>query len=426
MVENLNIVFGYLKFFVQETWWFFFWLALLVTFKSAWLYWRNLIYKRDWNSKMVLLELNIPREIQKNARAMAQVLRSIHTLGNAPGDIKEKYIEGMIPGWFSFEMVSFGGEVHFYVRCAGNKKDLVKSAFLSYYQDLEIVEVDDYVDRLPADSNALQREGYKMYATELILNKPAIYPIKTFLDFEVPDEDIQLVDPISSFLEILGNIKSDEFVGLQFNASPGGFDWADEFTPLLEDLRSSKQGDAPAAPGEFTEFAMKSPGQIKTLKAVEEKMSESIFNTVPRIVYISPKEVYFDGFARQGLMGAFSQYGTLDMNSFGNNWSADIRTQIWSSPYIAPGYRGKKRQKRIYEAFITRDMPTNEWFGKILSPRSYSKPIILSVSEMATLFHPPTSVVLTAPHMPRIDSRKAGPPAGLPIFDNEDQLGKFT
>jgi hypothetical protein len=49
----------------------------------------------------------------------------------------------------------------------------------------------------------------------------------------------------------------------------------------------------------------------------------------------------------------------------------------------------------------------------------------MNVEGLATLFHPPTSVVLTAPHIRRVESRKTGPPAGLAIFGEEGEIEKY-
>ena len=49
----------------------------------------------------------------------------------------------------------------------------------------------------------------------------------------------------------------------------------------------------------------------------------------------------------------------------------------------------------------------------------------LNTEEVATLFHPPPVVALTAPHIRRVESRKTGPPAGLPIFGDEGDIERF-
>ena len=62
----------------------------------------------------------------------------------------------------------------------------------------------------------------------------------------------------------------------------------------------------------------------------------------------------------------------------------------------------------------------------ILNWNIHSKTFELNTESLATLFHPPTRIVLTAPHMVRVESRKTGPPAGLAIFGDEEKIEKFV
>ena len=48
-------------------------------------------------------------------------------------------------------------------------------------------------------------------------------------------------------------------------------------------------------------------------------------------------------------------------------------------------------------------------------PKRFSD-MVLNVEELATIFHPPTFIVLTGPLIKRVEARKIGPPAGLPIY----------
>ena len=50
---------------------------------------------------------------------------------------------------------------------------------------------------------------------------------------------------------------------------------------------------------------------------------------------------------------------------------------------------------------------------------------MMNTRSLATLFHPPTFLVLTAPHLRRVESKKTGPPAGLAIYGDEGDLEKF-
>jgi len=72
--------------------------------------------------------------------------------------------------------------------------------------------------------------------------------------------------------------------------------------------------------------------------------------------------------------------------------------------------------------------PTTE-MGKLIMSKflnwEHSKEMLMSARSLATIFHPPTHLTLTAPHMRRVESRKAGAPAGLPIYGNEEDIEKY-
>lgn len=48
--------------------------------------------------------------------------------------------------------------------------------------------------------------------------------------------------------------------------------------------------------------------------------------------------------------------------------------------------------------------------------RTGSKYFVMNIERLATIYHFPSSTVLTAPFIQRVESRRTGPPAGLPIF----------
>jgi hypothetical protein len=49
----------------------------------------------------------------------------------------------------------------------------------------------------------------------------------------------------------------------------------------------------------------------------------------------------------------------------------------------------------------------------------------VSVETLATMFHPLTSSVLTAPHLERLTSRRVSAPAGLAIYGEDEAIKKF-
>ena len=147
-------------------------------------------------------------------------------------------------------------------------------------------------------------------------------------------------------------------------------------------------------------------------------------------IYLSPRETYYDSFARRGLVGAFNQYAALNLNSFRSNRHVGTRAQVWNWPHAYPKQRVEYRKQRLFLNYRKRDVPPETWWGKLITsyPKNlnfHSKRFKMTTEGLATLFHPPTAVVLTAPHMKRVESRKAGPPAGLAIFGGEEEIEKY-
>ena len=423
--------------FLLFTWpiWLFF--IIFPVFVSLWLYVRQAQFKR--NIKWVILELKIPREVRKSPQAMEQVLTAIHSLRNAPGDIKEWYWDGEVTRWYALEMVSFGGEVRFFLRVYKRQKDLVQAAFFSYYPDLEVVEADDYMDLFPKDMTETYAKQMDIWGTEMVLVNEGAYPIKTYEDFEHMEEEKQF-DPISTFLEVLGKLRKEETVGIQILIAPASPKWRDEFEGTVNKLK--KPATATIKTGGTVEegggtngtkemLIARSPGHIEVLKKMEENLSKPAFDTIIRFIYLSPKEGFSDTFPRRGIAGAFNQYAALNLNGFRQNHKVGTRTRIWKWPHIFPKVRNEYRKQRMLLSYRTREVPPETWMGRLATSYLFnwnfgSKRFPMNVKCLATLFHPPTAVVLTAPHIRRVESRRTGPPAGLPIYGEEGEIERFT
>lgn len=438
--------------FLSLTWWLWAAFLLFPLFESTWLFWRQELFKKE--IKFILLELKIPREVKTNPRAMEQVLASIHGLRNVPSDLREKWWDGEITRWYSLEMISFGGEVHFYIRTYYKHRNLIEAAIFSYYRDVEIMEVEDYIDRLPSDVSDLRKQNYDLWGSEILLSKEDAYPIKSYLDFESPDEDKQY-DPISLFIEVLAKAKKEEIVGIQILIAPAAPNWKDKWSDLVEELRAKKgvqeekkyktkidfpggvlpafsvsgKGDSKEEMPLIKSF-MRTPGETDVLKAIEDNLSRAAFSTLIRFIYVSPQELFYDSYARRGLTGAFNQYGALDLNSFRQNYAVSTRTRLWSWPHIFPKIRNQYRKQRLIINYRKREVPPETTIGRLLTSHLLnwnfsSKRYMLTTRSLATLFHPPTFMVLTAPHLRRVESRKIGPPAGLAIYGEEKEIEKY-
>ncbi|MCR4328589.1 MAG: hypothetical protein NUV53_03680 [Patescibacteria group bacterium] len=442
-------IFNIIVHFLDLSKWFIAFFILWPLFESTWIGWRQFTYEHSREFRMVMFEMRIPREIRKGPRAMEQVLMSLYSLRNTAGDFQETWWDGEITKWFTLEIVSFGGEIKFFIRAYYKQRPLVEAAFFAHYPDVELVEVDDYIDQLPSDLDDLYSRGYDAWGSEMVLAKEPAYPIRTYPDFEAPDEERQH-DPISSFLEVLSKAKKEETIGIQILIAPASDDWNEKWKGLIDKMKdeSSKHmggktitnfpgGPLPVfiseheAENQFKALSLKrTPGETDVLEAIENNLSKPAFETIIRFMYFSPKPLFYDSFARRGITGMFNQYAALDLNMFKQNYSVSTRVKFWHWPHFFYDIRAEYRKASLLHCYRHRMMPHHTFMGKILYSQFFrwdfaTKTITLNVEALATLFHPPTFLVLTAPHIKRVESRKTGPPAGLAIYGNEKEIERF-
>src|SRR3989344_1644701 len=87
-------------------------LALLSILWELWLrYIRALFFAKQ---EYILLEIKLPRELFKSPQAMEFFVAGLYTMfGEA--NWYEKYWNGSVRAWFSLEIVSIDGQVHFFI-----------------------------------------------------------------------------------------------------------------------------------------------------------------------------------------------------------------------------------------------------------------------------------------------------------------------
>ncbi|PIT92404.1 MAG: hypothetical protein COU08_02775 [Candidatus Harrisonbacteria bacterium CG10_big_fil_rev_8_21_14_0_10_42_17] len=418
-------ILGIIKEAFIATWPLMLFVVLAPITHSLLVFWRNEEFLGK--VKYSLLELRIPREIKKSPRAMEQILTALHSLRSFPVDVNDKYIKGVTAVNFSLELVSFGGEVRFFIRTEESQQKIVEAAFFAYYQDIEVVEVEDYAITLPGTLREMERGGFDIWGTEVVLAREDAYPIKTYVDFEGIDEDKQF-DPIATFLEILSKAKSGEIIGIQLIIDPVDHKWKDAWKGLLDRLRQT-QALKSTDPTQQLKALSKSPGETDVIKAVEANLSKNAFDSLIRLIYISPRSSFYNLFGA-GLFGAFNQFSALHLNSFKPNGPTGTKTKVWIFPYVLPKLRTRYRKQRLLMNYRNRETPKGTFMGKLLTSSVFntnfhSRSYILNTEAIATLFHPPTFGTLTAPHINRMESKKTGAPAGLPIFGEGTEIEEF-
>lgn len=415
---------------LESLWWLLALIILVPLAHESWLAWRQEIYKSA--VKYVLLEIRIPPQVKKSPKAMEQILAQIHSLGNYPMNLKSYNLEGEVTLWFSLDVVSFGGEIHFYLRLPQKHQEIVETAFFSYYPDLEIVPVKDYLEDLPQTLFETYQRNFDFWGTEFVLGKEDIYPLKTYQDFEGGTE--KEFDPISVLLEVLAKVKKNEFVALQFICLPSpAKDWKERGGKVIQELKE-KGSPAPKESLEGQAPQVSPPSNSKDLelaKLIEKNIEKPAFKVLIRAGYFSARENFSEGFVKNGLKGALNQYSGPEMNFFNSNGQVETKSRLTGWPYLFPRLRASWRKQRMLFNFSRFLIPPQTFIGKLatshlLNSNFNSQMFYLNTQVLATLFHPPLHFVVTSPHIKELPSRKLGAPAGLPIFgEEEERLKKF-
>lgn len=419
--QLLNNFQGYVFYFLKSFWWLIYFIIAFPLFTNLWLWWKQTVFKS--NIVWTMLEVRPPREVRKSPKAMEQILTALYSLKNAPGDFFEKWIDGEVTRWFSLEIASFEGEIYFYIRTPVKFKNVIEASFYANYPDCEISVVDDYTNRFPETTAELYKANLDIFGSEMILEKDDAYPIRTFIQFEAIEEE-QKIDPISGLLENLGKLKNGENMWLQFLIRPvTDSKWKEKGTKLIEELRKKQMTDITTIEGKKAQAPIGlTPGQTDVIKAIENNISKPGFDTLIRLIYIAPKTIFDNTFPNKGLQGVLNQYSSISLNSFKHNGEVRTSEMKWHKyPFFKIKERLEGRKRRVLKNFQNRSFPEELTIGKFigLNPSNFnffSKYFVLNVEELATIYHLPYYFVLTAPFIKRQESKRTGPPAGLPIY----------
>lgn len=200
--------------------------------------------------KYSLLEIKLPREINKSPEATEIFLRAVYDGGGLGSWIKEQW-KGAMPALTSLEIVSLEGVIHFYIRAESKFKPRIEAAIYSQYPNVEIIEVEDYVNLLPKVDRH-NKEGYGFWGSDWKLSKKGgmdeygddktkqlvkieypgdMYPIKTYKDWGLDKDPKEMYkhDPLTYLLEQFGAIGEGEYFAHQILIREAG-KWNDIYT----------------------------------------------------------------------------------------------------------------------------------------------------------------------------------------------------
>ncbi|MCK5084936.1 MAG: hypothetical protein KAQ64_04755 [Candidatus Pacebacteria bacterium] len=412
--------------FYLDWWWLFTPLALWPIFELAWVSYVQEKYIK--NIEWKLLEIKIPKEMEKRPKTMEEFFSAIYSSLDVVIDtLYDVYLAGMVDIWFSLEIVSIEGDIHFYIRTPIKSLGMIEAQIYAQYPEAEIKEVDDYVTDVPDD---IPSKDYELWGTDLKLNKEDAYPLRTYKEFE-DQASGEFVDPISNIVEGVSKLQKGEQIWIQILIRAVNDDWKKEADSLVLKLIGRKEKNKKGGGflsllaseivdiGRYTIFGFfspqnmmeegdkkeekdlpsmmlhLSPGEKEVVTAIENSTKRFGFETDVRWMYLSKRDIFNKTKGNAIVFSYFSQFGSQDLNSF----SPDKKTKT-SAYYFLSEYRKALRKRRILRRYKKREF----------DQKSY----VLNTEELATLFHFPT-IEVKAPLAPRVEAKKGKPPAELPV-----------
>jgi hypothetical protein len=392
----------------------------------------NFISGIDW----VLLEIVPPRDVLRSPKAMELfITNALYHLSNKGG--LEVYWQGAVWFWFSLEIASIDGQVHFYIRTPSRVKGLIETQMYAQYPQAQVKEVEDYtlaVDKITADSK------YNLWGCEFKLLRPDAYPIKTYVDFgleEDPKEEYK-VDPISPVVELFGSIGKGEQMWMQIVVTPSKKEYPEHagmFTKTHDWIKQAiLESEKIAKPDTRIEHLPdgsilktgRTPDAVRPLiDGINKKIIKVGFDTGIRVCYVAPKEI-FNMSNRRNIRLIFRQYAAPYLNEFDriNSTQADVFGSNIIAKFIPLSSKKVLRlADRMLKEYREREffhppMRHNIHFPWPISPMIFPNFFhhhinVLNTEELATLWHFPGQI-LKVPTLERIESKEASPPTNLP------------
>ncbi len=367
--------------------------------------------------KYILLEIKPPRSLVKTPLAMEAFLSSLHLTGGE-STWYARWMGGIRTFW-SLEIASFEGQVHFFIWGRASFRRLVESQMYAQYPGVQIVEVPDYTRLISATP-----EEWGMWGCDFVHTAKDPLPIKTYVEYGLDkvQKEPEQVDPLANLIEFMGSIGKGEYLWLQFiirahkgekyhkkNAKGKNYTWKDEALELIEDIRHKTRETYtdPVTGEERPGFPNPTKGQSEMIAAIERNVSKQGFDVGARGVYLARPE-NFTGAMISHLIALFKPFSTEGWNG--------IRATGWMMRFDDyPWEFGVRKLKDTYRRKMIQAYRRRQFF---YNPFSYGvskdDAMVMSTEEIATVFHIPSQSV-QAPGLTRIHSTTHEAPADLPI-----------
>ena len=392
------------------------WLPFYVgmVFWKLWVRYRRAHFVQNWQEAVI--EIRIPREIRKSPLAMEAVFSGLNlTLGETT--FIDRNFLGKARTWFSFELVSIDGNIHFYIWTHEFFKELIKTQIYAQYPEVEIYDVEDYTKFVPFDL-----KKYRIYGCDFRLTNKDPFPLKSYIDYGLDNpaaKEEEKTNPFASLLEFLASLPKGHQMWVQIiiQAHRGSKRWPwqkyhsvrEQTEEILEEMFKNAAARTKRVTGglEDDQSGMRTmaltEAEREMMKVLERSMSKLNFDCGIRTTYIAETEK-FENIILVGMLGIWKQFSSTSPHYNGLRYTRFLAGFDYPWQDYKDILRNRAR-RRLYEAYRLRS-----WFH---GPYK-TQPFMLNTEELATIYHFPGEAVKT-PTVPRIPSRRGEPPANLPV-----------
>lgn len=303
---------------------------------------------------------------------------------------------------FSFEITKVWNRIRFFIVVPKKYKNFLKNQIYAHYNDVEILEISDYLENIPND---------KLYVWKVWLSKNYLYGIKNFTEMQ-EEGSKDMVDPYSSITSALWRTWTYTLNTIQINFSPE----ADE------DWKSNAEHIAKVLKSKYPQFIKK---MMMSKYFFLFKIFAFPFIILWKFLALILKRSEDESEADSGDSGEEDKKEEFYMNKISKS---GYKTSIH---LIHAGEDPIEAKSSIREIFSTLHVFSNFWGNsfKFFWVSSDEKTIlcaknrelctwndILSTNELSWLVHLPTSYVKT-PQINWVSARAFEPPSNLPIID---------
>ena len=420
-------------------WWMFIHFAWIIAvlmmarhIPEFWLDWRRGKFAKL--QEYVLLTIFIPRTNEYGPKVAEAIFAHLSGALDGTYKFKEKWWQGKFQLAFSFEIISEEGFLQYLIRAPKAFRDLVEASIYSQYPDVQINEVPDYTDELP---DGFMKENLDVWGAEIALAKDIAYPIKTYKHFKDEYVGNEYRDPLTLILEVFSRLGHSEHFWMQLVLTPIKDDWKDKAAVALLKILGREVPKKQSFGEKFYEQALQisnalvtgqyqkteekkaddklgkmAPGERKLVEAMEEKLMQIGYKTKFRALYWAKKDNFAKPKGVASFLGALSQFKTLNSNAFKpdattkpNKWIHKAQSLLKLQIAFIKNYKKRK----------------GGGLGK--------KEMILSIEELASLWHFPQAVIgkgpgkriMRLPPIKMTTNKKAESPFAVPLAEEQQQ-----